>query len=157
MYSSSMFWVLLLVTLKGTKGPVLSHSSLVVSWVSATMGSWSWCNSHYNHTPDLGNVWCGRDLWLSMGATDTRHEGTRLLMSLGWLSTRTLLDMSTRCKGTWLPLWVWTLTRSLGKRMIREENEASSDWRRPRWQSLVFELVLKYSSTLGLNHSLNCK
>ena len=79
------------------------------------------CNGHYNHTPDLGRWWCGEDLWLSVGAVDTRYEGTRLLTSLGWLSTRTLLDMSTRHNCTLAPLWVWALTRPLGKRMIRDE------------------------------------
>ena len=115
------------------------------------------CNGHYNCMPDLGRWWCSEDLWLSMGAVDTRREGTRSLMSLGWLSTRTLLDTSTRCNSTWLPLWVGTLTRPLGKQMIRDEEWASSDWRRPRWRSLVFKLVLKYSSALGLNRSSNCK
>ena len=33
-----------------------------------------------------------------MGAVDTRHEGTRPITSLGLLSTRTLVDMSTRRK-----------------------------------------------------------
>ena len=115
------------------------------------------CNGHYNHTPDLGWWWCEWDLGLSVGAFDTRCEGTRLVMSLGWLSTRTLCDTSTRHKGTWLPLRVGILTRPLGKRMVGDEKESSSYWRRPRWWSLVFELVLKYSYTLGLNCSLNHK
>ena len=79
------------------------------------------CNGHYNCTPDLGNVWCSKDLKLSVGLVNTRREGTRSIMSLGWLSTRTLVDTSTRRNGTWLPLWVWTLTRPLGKQMIRDE------------------------------------
>ena len=56
------------------------------------------CNSHCNCMPDLGKLWCSKDLGLSVGAVDTRHEGTRPITSLGLLSTRTLVDMSTRCK-----------------------------------------------------------
>ena len=38
-----------------------------------------------------------------VGIVDTRCEGTRSMMSLGFVNTRTL-DMSTRHEGTWLPL-----------------------------------------------------
>ena len=81
------------------------------------------CNGHYNHMPDLGRWWCGEDSWLSVRVVNTRHEGTRSIMSLGWLSTRTLLGMSTRCKGTWLSLQVWILARPFGKQMIRWDQE----------------------------------
>ena len=62
------------------------------------------CNSHYNRTPDLGSLWCGEVSGLSVGVVNTRREGTRLVMSLGLSSTRTLWCTSTRREGTWLPL-----------------------------------------------------
>ena len=42
------------------------------------------CNGHYNCTPDLGSLWCGR-MWDLAGTINTRREGTRPLTSLGWL------------------------------------------------------------------------
>ena len=54
---------------------------------------------------------------------NTRRKGTRLLLSLGRLSTRTLIDMSTSHEGTWLPLWYETPTRPLGKRRIGDKME----------------------------------
>ena len=55
------------------------------------------------------------------------------------------------------PFVVMNTDKALGERMKEDELEDSSDWRRPRWRSLVFELVLKYKYALGLNRSLNCK
>ena len=97
------------------------------------------------------------DLGLNVMVTTTIHEGTRSITSLGWLSTRTLLDTSTRHKGTWLPLWTEDWQGLLASEWSEMRVETSSDWRRPRWWSLVFKLVLKYSYLLGLNHSSNCK
>ena len=73
------------------------------------------CNGHYNRTPDLGSVIRWQKMWDLASLIDTRHDSTRLLMSLVLLRTRTILVTSTRHEGTWLLLSYWTLTRPLGK------------------------------------------
>ena len=115
------------------------------------------CNGHYNRTPDLGK--CGM-WWNAWDLAKHTILDTKVLdRNVTWLTRHKDTSWYEHKVRRHLTLLVSNehLTRPLGKRMIEDELEESSDWRRPRWRSLVFELVLKYRYALGLNRSSNRK
>ena len=78
-------------------------------------------------------------------------------MSQGWLSTWTLLYMSTRHKGTWLSLWVWQLTRPSWqandrRQVVIEEDQDGTSW------SWVLSLNVTFFLSFTLLHTdtLDC-